>query len=134
VALRCLIVDDNPAFLRAARVLLEAEGIHVVGGASTGAEAVRCVAELRPDVTLLDIDLGEDSGFDLARRLDEDPGLDAGQLILISAHAQDDMAELVEASPALGFLGKEDLSAVAIERLVRAAGTHPSGSGGTSGR
>jgi CheY-like chemotaxis protein len=56
--LRCLIVDDSPRFLAAARGLLERQGIAVVGVASSGAEALRRVAELRPDVTLLDIDLG----------------------------------------------------------------------------
>src|SRR6185295_15168278 len=65
VGLRCLIVDDNRGFLRAARAVLEQEGIRVVGIASTCAEAVQFAAELHPDVTLLDIDLGGDSGFDL---------------------------------------------------------------------
>jgi CheY-like chemotaxis protein len=119
---RCLIVDDNTDFLLAARALLEQEGVRVVGVASTGAEAVRCVAELHPDVTLVDIDLGEDSGFDVARRLADDPELDPGHLILISAHAEEDLADLVEASPAIGFVGKPVLSVMAIERLLHAAG------------
>src|SRR4051812_34180079 len=91
VAVRCLIVDDNTDFLLAARALLEQEGVRVVGVASTGAEAVRCAAELHPDVTLVDIDLGEDSGFEVARRLADDPELDPGHLILISAHAEEDL-------------------------------------------
>jgi DNA-binding NarL/FixJ family response regulator len=69
VALRLLIVDDSLPFLEAARAVLGREGITVVGVASTSAEAVRLVEELRPDVTLVDIDLGTDSGFDLARQL-----------------------------------------------------------------
>jgi hypothetical protein len=64
MALRLLIVDDNAHFLRAARTLLEREGVRVVAVASTSAEAVRLARELRPDVTLLDIDLGNESGFD----------------------------------------------------------------------
>jgi DNA-binding NarL/FixJ family response regulator len=119
VALRCLIVDDSPGFLRAARTLLEQEGVRVVGVASTGADAVRCAADLHPDVTLVDIGLGAESGFDVARGLFDDPHVDPGQLILISAHAQDDLAELIEASPAIGFLAKPALSAVAIESLLR---------------
>ncbi|MCW2534844.1 MAG: putative response regulator [Modestobacter sp.] len=122
VALRCLIVDDNSGFLQAARALLEQDGLQVVGVASTGAEAVRCLADLHPDVTLIDIDLGGDSGFELARRLFDDPFVDPGQLILISAHAEDDFAELIEASPAVGFLVKPALSATAIERLLRPPG------------
>jgi DNA-binding NarL/FixJ family response regulator len=119
VALRCLIVDDSPGFLRAARTLLEQEGVRVVGVASTGADAVRCAADLHPDVTLVDIGLGAESGFDVARGLFDDPHVDPGQLILISAHAQDDLADLIEASPAIGFLAKPALSAVAIESLLR---------------
>jgi CheY-like chemotaxis protein len=122
VALRCLIIDDNPGFLRAARALLEQEGLQVVGIASTGAEAVRRVADLHPDVTLIDIDLGADSGFEVARRLFDDPSVDPGQLILISAHAEDDFVDLIEASPAVGFLVKPALSATAIERLLRPPG------------
>jgi DNA-binding NarL/FixJ family response regulator len=122
VALRCLIVDDNPGFLDAARTLLEQQGLRVIGVASTSDEAVRSAAELRPDVMLLDIDLGEESGFELARRLVDDPDLDPGQLILISAHAEEDLADLIQASPAIGFVGKPALSVTAIERLLRAAG------------
>jgi CheY-like chemotaxis protein len=122
VALRCLIVDDNPGFLRAARALLEQEGLRVVGVASTGAEAVQRLADLHPDVTLVDIDLGSESGFEVARRLFDDPSVDPGQLILISAHAQDDFVELIEASPAVGFLVKPTLSADAIEALLRPPG------------
>ena len=122
VALRCMIIDDSPAFIRAARALLEQEGLDVVGVASTGAEALRRAADLRPDVTLLDIGLGAESGFDVARRLFDDPSVDPGQLILISAHAEDDFADLIEASPAVGFLVKPSLSAAAIGRLLTARG------------
>jgi CheY-like chemotaxis protein len=122
VALRCVIVDDNPGFLRAARALLEQEGLQVVGVASTGAEAVRCLADLHPDVTLIDIGLGAESGFEVARRLFDDPSVDPGQLILISAHAQDDFVDLIDASPAVGFLVKPTLSATAIERMLRPPG------------
>ena len=122
VVLRCLIVDDNLGFLRAARALLEQEGIQVVGVASTGAEAVRRAADLHPDVTLLDIDLGADSGFDVARQLVDDPRIRPGHVILVSAYAEDEFLDLIEASPAIGFLRKPSLSATAIDRLLREAG------------
>jgi CheY-like chemotaxis protein len=119
--LRCVLVDDNLGFLRAAQMLLEQEGLRVVGTATTAAEAVRLVAQLRPDITLVDIDLGQESGFDVVRRLvDLQP--EPGQLILISAHAEEDLADLIEASPAVGFLGKPALSAAAIQRLLDGAG------------
>ena len=122
MSLRCLVVDDNWGFLQAAQVLLEQEGLQVVGTASNGAEAARQVAELRPDVTLVDVDLGEESGFDVVRRLAEDPALAPGGLILISAHAEEDLADLIAASPAAGFLAKTVLSAAAIQGLLDDAG------------
>ena len=116
--MRCLIVDDNVGFLHAARLLLEQEGLRVVGVATSGDEALRAVAELRPDVTLLDIDLGAESGFDVARRLADDRDSGPGQLILISTHSEEDLVDLIEESPAIGFLGKPSLSATSIKDLL----------------
>jgi DNA-binding NarL/FixJ family response regulator len=118
MSLRCLIVDDSPGFLRSARVLLERQGMAVVGVASTGAEAVERAEELRPDVLLLDIDLGEESGFDLARRLHAEVSLSPTQVILISTHAEEDFADLISATPVAGFLPKGELSADAIQGLL----------------
>ena len=117
--LRCLIVDDNPHFLEAARVLLEREGAEVVGVASTGAEAIERIQELSPDVTLLDIDLGGESGFEVARRLHQQA---ASPVILISTYAEEDYADLIAASPALGFLAKSALSASAVRDLLESRG------------
>jgi CheY-like chemotaxis protein len=116
--LRCLIVDDSPRFLEAARGLLERQGINIVGVASTSAEALQRVEELRPDVTLVDIDLGGESGFELARRLHRDADVASSPMILISTHAEQDYADLIEASPAVGFLSKSALSASAIRKLL----------------
>jgi DNA-binding NarL/FixJ family response regulator len=116
--LRCLIVDDSPRFLDAARGLLEGQGVMVVGQASSGAEALRRAEELCPDVTLLDIDLGGESGLELARRLQDQAGPAAAPVILISTHAEQDYAELIAASPAIGFLPKTALSAAAIRDLL----------------
>jgi DNA-binding NarL/FixJ family response regulator len=110
-------VDDNASFLQAACALLEQEGLTIVGGVSTAAEAVARTIELRPDVVLVDIALGAESGFDLARRL---LAGDARSVILISTHAETDFADLIEATAATGFLAKSELSASAIRRLVGA--------------
>src|SRR4051794_23924235 len=115
MVLRCLIVDDSPRFLDAARGLLEREGVAVVGVASNGAEALQRVADLRPDVTLVDIDLGGQSGFEVVRRLNREAKICA---ILISTHSEEDYADLIAASPALGFLPKTTLSASAIQDLL----------------
>ena len=65
--IRSLIVDDSDAFLKAASVLLQREGVTVLGTASNSAEALRLAGALRPDVILVDIGLGEESGFDLVK-------------------------------------------------------------------
>ena len=116
--LRCLIIDDSPRFLDAARGLLERQGITVVGVAANSADALQRAGELRPDLTLLDIDLGGESGLELARRLHDQPGLAPGPVILISTHAEQDYAELIAASPAIGFLSKTTLSGDAIRDLL----------------
>jgi DNA-binding NarL/FixJ family response regulator len=118
MALRCLIVDDSPRFLEAARGLLEREGVSVVGVATSYAEALRRVAELRPDVTLVDIDLGGQSGFEVLRQLHRTSELATAKTILISTHDEVDYADLIAASPAVGFLPKAALSADAIRDLL----------------
>jgi DNA-binding NarL/FixJ family response regulator len=116
--LRLLIVDDNAHFLNAARGLLDGEEMSVVGVATTSAEGLRLAAELRPDVTLVDIDLGEESGFDMARRLKE-ANFASVQVILTSAYPEEDFAELIKGSPAIAFVAKSELSASAITESLR---------------
>jgi DNA-binding NarL/FixJ family response regulator len=118
VALRCLIVDDNPGFSEAARELLEGQGVAVVGVAASSAEAVRSVREVRPEVALVDIDLGAESGFDLARRLADGVDGSAPRVILISTHDHREFLKLIESSPAVGFLAKTELSAEQIYQLL----------------
>jgi DNA-binding NarL/FixJ family response regulator len=118
VPLHCLIVDDNTSVLAAARDLLEREGISVVGLASTSADALDLVRELEPDVTLIDIELGDESGFDLADRLAELDHQVQTIPILISVHDRADFAELIEASPVAGFLSKGELSAQGIHSII----------------
>jgi DNA-binding response OmpR family regulator len=119
--LRCLIVDDNPRFARDAAGRLDEEGIDVLGLAADGDEAVRLVHDLRPDLALVDIGLGEESGFDVARRLCP------GAVILISTCGAEEFAELIAASPAVGFISKADLTAGAIETLLGGAQRAPTG-------
>ena len=113
-----LIVDDNSFFLEAARDLLEQEGLCVVGVAATSAEALRRAEELRPGVVLVDIMLGGESGFELARRLAGDHRGSGPTVILISTLSEADFARLIAESPAAGFLPKRALSAQAIQRIV----------------
>jgi len=120
--LRCLIVDDNRDFLRAATNVLERDGITVVGAASTGALARHACHELRPDVVLLDIQLGEETGFDVARQLAGELGRDKPRVILISAYSVEDFAALTADLPTVSFLPKTALSATAVLGILASPG------------
>jgi CheY-like chemotaxis protein len=116
VKLQCVIVDDDASFLKVAQTLLESDGVTVAGVASTCAEAVQRVEALRPDVVLIDIRLGQESGFDAARQLAANGH--AAAMIMISTHAGADYADLIAESPVTGFLPKAELSAAAIRRML----------------
>jgi|SRR5579863_5461834 len=120
MVLRCLIVDDSPGFREAIHVLLEAQGIEVVGGAGSVAEALAQIAELRPDVMLIDLDLGGESGLALARRIHDGAVGAIPKVILISTHDEWDFADLIEGTHAVGFLSKTSISAAAIRRTLTA--------------
>jgi DNA-binding NarL/FixJ family response regulator len=132
MALGVLIVDDSWLFLEAARDRLEREGLRVVGVATTSAEALRRAEELRPEVVLVDVMLGSESGFELARRLaalHQDGG---PTVILISTYSAADFAAPIAESPAAGYLPKRELSADAVRRI--AGGRSPGGPPGAPGR
>jgi DNA-binding NarL/FixJ family response regulator len=113
-----MIVDDNERFLAVARDRLTRDGLDVVGTATSQKEALKMVEELQPDVVLVDISLGTESGFEVTRRLVADfPALES-RVVLISTRDQDDFADLIAASPAAGFLPKNLLSARAVRDLV----------------
>src|SRR3979409_2479557 len=125
--LRCLIVDDSTAFQTAARMLLR-DAFTDVRTASTIAETLRCMEEFRPDVTLVDVYLGDESGFDLVEQLDRGGWCARSAVILTSTHDQQEFAEMIAASPAVGFLSKMAFSPRAIRDLVTARhGPHSAG-------
>jgi DNA-binding NarL/FixJ family response regulator len=115
--MRCLLVDDNVAFLEAASVLLQREGMNVVGVASNTAEALQQTQVLQPDVILVDIGLGDENGFDLARLLSHDEQGSHAEVIMVSARAETDYVDLIAESPAAGFSAKSELSAQQIGRI-----------------
>ena len=120
VSFRVLLVDDSEQFLRAAASSLGRNGMEIVGTATSSETALQQVEGVRPDVVLVDVGLGEESGFDLVLELvDAFPHL-AKRVVLISTRGEDDYGELVEASPAAGFILKSELSASAIHELVSA--------------
>ncbi|GAA5113446.1 hypothetical protein GCM10023320_09050 [Pseudonocardia adelaidensis] len=121
-ARRCLIVDDNELFLAVAQDHLARGGLKIVGTATSQAQALRQAKALRPDVVLVDIGLGRESGFEVARRLVESVPDLGSSVVLTSTRAEDDVVDLIAASPAVGFISKDLLSARAIEGLLNANG------------
>jgi DNA-binding NarL/FixJ family response regulator len=115
--LTCLIVDDSPEFLEAAGQLLADDHVTVVGSAATGEQAINRTVSLHPDVVLVDVDLGEEHGVDVARRLAGLPG-GGPPVVLISAESGTELKELVGSSGALGFVSKTDLSGDAIRSVL----------------
>jgi CheY-like chemotaxis protein len=116
MAFRCLIVDDNEEFLALACRELESQGVNVVGRALTGGQALHLVQQLRTDVILVDVRLGEENGLDLARELSQLPG--SPPVVLISTATEDELTDLLADSPAIGFVPKRALSAARITDLL----------------
>ena len=114
--LRCVLVDDNRGFLDAAANFLDRHGITVVGVASTIADALNCIEQLRPDVAVVDINLGDECGFDLVEQIADGPA--SPPAILTSTHAEHEFADMIAVSPAIGFVPKGELSPEAIRRLL----------------
>ena len=117
---RCLIIDDSPVFLQTAVRLLQRDGFEEVRTASTIAEALACMEEFRPDVTLVDVYLGEENGFDLVEQLNRAGWCSRSAVILVSTHDPQELANAIAASPATGFLSKMALSSRAIHDLISA--------------
>jgi DNA-binding NarL/FixJ family response regulator len=112
-----LIVDDHPGFRLTARAVLEYDGYEVVGEAPDAASGMQECRRLRPAIVLLDVGLPDESGLDLAARLTADA--DAPAVVLVSSRDRADLGPLVERSGARGFIGKAELSADALDRILR---------------
>jgi DNA-binding NarL/FixJ family response regulator len=112
-----LIVDDHTAFRRMARAVLEIDGYDVVGEAPDAASGEREARRLNPAIVLLDVGLPDESGLDLAARLTAHAHAPA--VVLVSSRDRSELGPLVERSGARGFIAKAELSADALERIVR---------------
>ncbi len=112
-----LIVDDHPSFRATARALLEAEGLKVVGEAEDGAGAILAAAELEPDLVLLDVQLPDIDGFEVAAQLTARNG-SGPAVVLTSSRDLCDFGTLVAESEARGFVPKGELSVARIAALL----------------
>ena len=117
MATTVLIVDDHPSFRLTARALLEAEGYEVVGEAENGVEALRLAHDLRPDVVLLDVQLPDFDGFEVASRLSRN-GAAGPDIVLTSSRDASDFGPLIAQSGARGFVPKAELSGGALASLI----------------
>jgi DNA-binding NarL/FixJ family response regulator len=118
-----VVVDDHPSFRRSARMLLVEEGFEVLGEAESAAGAVALVANLEPDLVLLDVQLPGVDGFEVASRLRErSPAL---AIVLVSTRDRADYGSLVEQSGARGFIAKADLSGAVLETVLEQPQTSP---------
>lgn len=111
-----LVVDDHPGFRRQARVMLEDDGFIVVAEAPDGASAVELALTLQPDVVLLDIQLPDMDGFEVARRL-ADAGLPAA-IVLTSARAAQEFGGRAANTSADAFIAKADLTGARIAAVL----------------
>jgi DNA-binding NarL/FixJ family response regulator len=118
VSVTVLIVDDHPSFRASARTLLEAEGFEIVGEAQDGAGAVRAAKRLHPDLVLLDVQLPDLDGFEVADRLRKLK--DPPEVVLTSSRDGADYGRCIECCGARGFVPKADLSGAAIAALLAA--------------
>jgi DNA-binding NarL/FixJ family response regulator len=111
-----LIVDDHAGFRARARKLLESEGFEVIGEADDGDSALAAARRLEPDVVLLDVQLPDQDGFELAKQLTSNG--DGPAVVLISSREATDFGSLVRSSGARGFIAKEDLSGARLRALL----------------
>jgi DNA-binding NarL/FixJ family response regulator len=112
-----LIVDDHPSFRASAKALLEAEGFDVIGEAADGKSAVAACCELNPDVVLLDVQLPDRTGFEVASELTRNGS--PTSVVLVSSRDGADYGPLVEQSGASGFVPKGELSGARIAALLQ---------------
>jgi DNA-binding NarL/FixJ family response regulator len=116
VPLTVLIVDDHSGFRSFARALLEAEGFDVVGEAEDAESAIAAAGKLRPQVVLLDIQLPDVDGFEVAERLAREP--DGPAVVLVSTRDISSYRRRLAGSPVRGFIPKGELSGSALLGLV----------------
>jgi CheY-like chemotaxis protein len=113
-----LIVDDHPSFRSTARALLEAEGYEVVGEAENGLSGLQAALDLHPDLILLDVQLPDIDGFEVADRLRASSNGSAPAIVLTSSRDAADFGPLVAESGAVGFVPKAELSGPALAALL----------------
>ena len=113
VGVRVLIADDHDLFRTGLRSLLEEQGVIIVGEAASGAEAVRLVRELAPEVVVMDLNMPEMTGVEATRRIAASAPLTRVLVLTISDQDGDVLDAIV--AGACGYLLKDST----IQELIR---------------
>jgi DNA-binding NarL/FixJ family response regulator len=116
MTMTALVVDDHAGFRTSARFLLEMEGFEVVGEAADGATAVSAAERLNPGLVLLDVQLPDSQGYDVAREILA-RGLQS-RIVLVSSREESDYGESIRNSGAIGFVNKGELSGDRLRSLL----------------
>jgi DNA-binding NarL/FixJ family response regulator len=111
-----LIVDDHAGFRLSARRILEVDGYEIVGEAEDGRSAIEAARRLEPDIVLLDVNLPDLDGFEVARQIAKEPGAPA--IVLTSSHDREDFGDSLPSSRAAGFVPKDELCGAAVAALI----------------
>ncbi|WP_406831515.1 response regulator [Pedococcus sp. KACC 23699] len=113
-----LIVDDDVGFRSLVHALLAAGGFSVAGEAADGEGALQAVERLRPDVVLLDVQLPDLDGFEVARRIASRAGTHGPLVVLISSRSASSYRSRLASSPARGFITKSELTGASLSALI----------------
>jgi DNA-binding NarL/FixJ family response regulator len=108
-----LLVDDHDLFRSGLRNLLEERGVHVVGEAATGAEALKIVRENPPDVVIMDLNMPGMTGVEATRRIAQIAPLTRVVVLTISDQDADVLNAIL--AGACGYLMKD----ASIDELIR---------------
>lgn len=114
-----LVVDDHPAFRASVRRLLESEGYRVIGEAGDGRTGLAAAAELKPDVVVLDVQLPDVDGFEVAEHIDAAADGSSPAIVLVSSRERSDFGPLLDTAPVRGFVSKSELTGEALSELLR---------------
>ena len=118
MAPQILIVDDHPSFRTSARILLEADGYEVIGEAADGASALEATRRLHPDVILLDVQLPDMDGFEVAARIAAEANGHRPAVVLTSSRDWADYGRVFPADAARGFVPKGELSGAGLAAVL----------------
>jgi DNA-binding NarL/FixJ family response regulator len=122
--IRVLIADDHHLVRQGIRALLERQpGIQVVGEAQDGQETLEIVAQLRPDVLILDINMPKLNGIEAARRITESRELISTEIVILSMYSDESLVKRAFRCGVRGYLLKKSITEDLIA-AVQAASRH----------